>query len=99
VQREVYNYDAKADLEFSTVAPVVEQITLTVNDITHVADAFSGWDPNYFELVLGDCIALGPDRPSSSPDRGGSRRRRYPTTRRRPSMCGARMQRVLTWAS
>lgn len=56
----IYEYDADADLvplEDGAV-PAVEQITVNVNDLTHVTDAFSGWDFQFFEEILSQCRAL-----------------------------------------
>ena len=58
-QRLIYNYTAEANLDFSAVAPVVEVLTLNVNNTPFQTDAFGGWDYAYFEDILANCQALG----------------------------------------
>jgi hypothetical protein len=40
------------------VAPVVERVTIAVNDIPHRADSLSGWDIRWFDRVLNACQHL-----------------------------------------
>lgn len=58
-QRAIYDYTAEADFEFTATAPVVEVLTLSVNGTTHVTDGFGGWDYEYFEEILNNCMRLG----------------------------------------
>ena len=47
LQQGIYKYTAKADLQpASANPPVVESLTLFVNQVNHVTDAFAGWDHN-----------------------------------------------------
>jgi hypothetical protein len=58
-QRAIYDYTAEAAYEISSTAPVAEVLTLNVNDTHHVTDVFGGWDYQYFEEILGNCVRLG----------------------------------------
>ncbi len=59
LQQQIYRYAAKADLQPpSAVAPVVETLTLFVNNVNHVTDAFAGWDHNYYQVIVDSCAAL-----------------------------------------
>jgi hypothetical protein len=58
-QRQIYSYTAEANMEFAATAPVVEVLTLNVNDVQHVTDTFGGWDYQYFEEILDNCRRLG----------------------------------------
>jgi hypothetical protein len=60
-QERIFSYGAEADLLPPTdIEPVVETITLAVNDRTHVTDSFSGWDIDYFRNMLDACRELAP---------------------------------------
>ena len=55
----IYDYTSEAENATSgDIAPVVEQLTLNVNGIEHVTDAFGGWNYEYFELLLARCSEL-----------------------------------------
>ena len=56
----IYEYDADAVLVplEDGVVPAVEQMTVNVNDLVHVTDAFSGWDFQFFEEILAQCRTL-----------------------------------------
>jgi hypothetical protein len=59
VQQQIYNYNASANLEPpSADSPVVEKITLSVNNRLHETDAFGGWPPGYFQDVLAACRTI-----------------------------------------
>jgi hypothetical protein len=60
-QERIFSYEAEADLlPPADIVPVVETITLSINDRTHVTDSFSGWDIDYFRNVLDACRELSP---------------------------------------
>ncbi len=55
----IYEYDAQANLASTDeTEPVVEQMTLHVNDLVHITDAFGGWDYEYFEEIYNLCATL-----------------------------------------
>lgn len=59
LQQQIYKYAAKADLQpASSVAPVVESLTIFVNGVNHVTDGFAGWDHNYYQNILDFCTGL-----------------------------------------
>lgn len=58
--REIYTYDAQADIVEFGANPVVETLTITVNDVTHTTDGFAEWPPNYFEDIVTECQTLSP---------------------------------------
>ncbi|GAB4326782.1 MAG: hypothetical protein Kow00117_13980 [Phototrophicales bacterium] len=60
VFREIYTYDAQADVMALGQNPVVETLTITVNGLTHTTDAFAEWPPNYFEEIVAECQTLSP---------------------------------------
>lgn len=43
----------------STDTPVYEKMTVAVNDVTHVSDAFAAWPEDYYEKFLTQCRQLG----------------------------------------
>ena len=56
VQERIYSYEALAsEQQTQEVAPVVEKVLINVNQQTHTADAFSGWDSDWFTRVLRSC--------------------------------------------
>lgn len=58
--RGIYNYEAGAEPElFSDVEPVVEQLTLSVNNRTHITDSMGGWDFEFYQVILNQCRDLG----------------------------------------
>jgi hypothetical protein len=60
VQERIYTFQALADLQESgEIAPVVESVTLNVNGQPHTADAFSGWDSDWFSRVVRSCQRIG----------------------------------------
>lgn len=55
----IYNHDARADLQPpSDVAPVVETLTVSVNERQHVTDSFSDWEFDYFQRLLNVCQTI-----------------------------------------
>lgn len=59
LQQQIYRFAAKSDLQpASSAAPVVETLTLFVNNVNHVTDAFAGWDHNYYQVIVDSCAAL-----------------------------------------
>lgn len=61
IYRDFYEYETGADLitpveDGST--PVVEQMTLFVNDVLHQSDSLGGWDFEYFQDILDLCRSL-----------------------------------------
>jgi len=61
VEEAIYDFDWRSDDLFATaeVTPVIETVTLTVNDVMHRTDSFSGWDAQLFARVLTLCKQLG----------------------------------------
>lgn len=56
VNERIYTYAALADpQQTAETAPVVETVTLNVNEREHSADGFSGWDGGWFSRVLRAC--------------------------------------------
>jgi hypothetical protein len=59
VVETIYQYTAGADdLPPASVSPVVETLTLHVNDVEHRTDAFGGWNIDYFERILRACRSI-----------------------------------------
>lgn len=59
VQERIYTHQALASEEApQDSAPVVETVTINVNQQEHTADAFSGWDSDWFSRVLRSCQQL-----------------------------------------
>lgn len=59
VQQEIYNYEAAADVQVpSSEVPAIEQLTLHVNDVVQVTDAFDDWDIDFFENILNSCQTI-----------------------------------------
>jgi hypothetical protein len=59
LQQQIYKYAAKSDQQVgSSAAPVVETLTLFVNNVNHVTDAFAGWDHNYYQGILDYCTNI-----------------------------------------
>jgi len=53
---EIYTYETGADLSVpSSESPLVERLTLAVNDTEHVTDSLGGWDVDYFEDAVNRC--------------------------------------------
>lgn len=59
-QERIYTFEARLqDIQTqASVSPVVERVTLEVNDVLHQADSFSGWDVEWFPRVLRACKGL-----------------------------------------
>jgi hypothetical protein len=56
VQERIYTHEAYAAEQVSgDIAPVVEVVTISVNGQLHTADAFSGWDSEWFSRVANSC--------------------------------------------
>ena len=54
--KQIYNYTAKADtLPLTATKPVVETLTLFVNNVNHKTDAFGGWDYQYYQDIVLNC--------------------------------------------
>lgn len=71
LQFEIYTYEAGIDYELPTsTTPVYEQITLAVNDITHVTDSFSEWRDNLFQEVVDTCQSVSQSPIVFEPDSG-----------------------------
>ena len=61
--KQLYNYTAKADtMPLTETKPVVETLSLFVNNVTHKTDAFGGWDYQYYQDIVLNCTLI-----SSSP--------------------------------
>ncbi|MBZ0275677.1 MAG: hypothetical protein K8I60_06015 [Anaerolineae bacterium] len=59
INAEFFKYEARANLEPpSAETPVVETLMLRVNGVERKSDSFSGWEPNYYENVLGMCAGV-----------------------------------------
>jgi hypothetical protein len=59
IQQQIYTYGAEADIQpFTDTEPVVEQLTLYVNGVTHITDAYGGWDFNYFLEIVDYCRSM-----------------------------------------
>jgi hypothetical protein len=55
----IYNHDARADLQPpSSIAPIVETLTVFVNERQHVTDSFSDWTFDYFQRLLRVCTTI-----------------------------------------
>jgi hypothetical protein len=56
VQERIYTYEAHAaEQEIGDLEPVVETVSINVNGQMHTADAFSGWDSQWFARVVRAC--------------------------------------------
>lgn len=56
VVERIYNHDAGADLQPpSAVAPIVETLSVFVNERQHITDSFSDWEFGYFQRILDVC--------------------------------------------
>lgn len=56
---QFFRYEAGLDaLPTAEVPPVVERITLFINDQLHTADSFGNWPIGFFQQVMGKCRAL-----------------------------------------
>lgn len=60
VYRGLYTYGQEADLQGDSEPPVVETMTIAVNDLVHVTDIFSGWSETMFQDIVTDCRNLSP---------------------------------------
>lgn len=59
VREEIYSYSAESRFEPpSDTSPVVEQLTLAVNEVVHTTDSFSDWDISYFQDIVDACHRL-----------------------------------------
>jgi hypothetical protein len=54
LNEQLYSFKARAELP-SNPSPVVERLTLFVNGVNHVTDAFSGWDTQVYLRILDNC--------------------------------------------
>lgn len=72
VNERVYTYDWQFDdiLAAAEVAPVAETVSVEVNGLSHRADAFSGWDPEWFRRVLDACKSISATPVLFQPDGG-----------------------------
>lgn len=60
VNERIYTFTEKLPelaAQYETV-PMVERVTIAVNDITHRADGLGGWDSAWFDRVLTACESL-----------------------------------------
>jgi len=54
--KQLYNYTAKADtMPLTETKPVVETLTLFINNVNHKTDAFGGWDYQYYQDIVTNC--------------------------------------------
>jgi hypothetical protein len=63
LNQQFYSFPARKDNDpASAVTPVVETLTLFVNNTPLVTDAFSGWDIDYYQTLLKSCkdISIAP---------------------------------------
>ncbi|MBZ0286548.1 MAG: hypothetical protein K8I30_02965, partial [Anaerolineae bacterium] len=63
LNQQFYSYPASKDIDpASAVTPVVETLTLFVNNTNLTTDAFSGWDIPYYQTLLKACkdISIAP---------------------------------------
>ena len=59
IQQRFYTYQARRDVQLpENIEPVVETLTLNVNDLVHQSDSYSAWPPNYFSTILELCQNL-----------------------------------------
>lgn len=59
VQERIYTFEAfAAEQTTPEVVPIVETVLINVNQRLHTADAFSGWDADWFARVLRSCQRL-----------------------------------------
>jgi hypothetical protein len=87
VEERIYTYGEESGyLPPSEVSPVVETITLAVNDTVHTTDAFSDWPPDYFQKVLEYCYALGQAPVEFEPDAAWISAQEIPYNPRVPSV-------------
>ncbi len=72
VNERVYTYDWQFDsiLTDDAIAPVAETVSVNVNGVQHRADAFSGWDPEWFRRVLDACKSISAEPVLFQPDGG-----------------------------
>jgi hypothetical protein len=55
----IYEHDARADLQPpSDVAPIVETLSVSVNERQHVTDSFSDWEIDYFQRLQNVCKTI-----------------------------------------
>jgi hypothetical protein len=56
VGERIYTFEARAsEQDTDDIEPVVETVTINVHGQNHTADAFSGWDSDWFSRVLRAC--------------------------------------------
>lgn len=59
LNKGLYSYTAKADtMPLTETKPVVETLTLFVNNVNHKTDAFGGWDYQYYQDILLNCTRV-----------------------------------------
>ncbi|TVR24900.1 MAG: hypothetical protein EA396_00435 [Anaerolineaceae bacterium] len=58
--REIYRFDAQADIRAGEDVPVVETLVLDVNDVRHVTDIYGGWNRPFFNEIVTQCRNLSP---------------------------------------
>lgn len=59
IQERIYTYRAPSELAVSAVQPVVEMLTVHVNDVLHQTDSLSSWPDDYFTRIVSNCQQLG----------------------------------------
>lgn len=69
VEGRIFTYEAGADMELPTSdEPVIELITLNINETQHQVDSFSDWPDDYFEDTLQACKSLSTQPAVFEPD-------------------------------
>lgn len=86
VARNIYSYDARADLQGDTVQPVVRTLTIHVSGREHVTDSYADWEDGYYEDVLEECRNLSPRPQVYEPKGAWLRVREEPYNPQRPSV-------------
>jgi hypothetical protein len=63
LNQQFYKYPERQDnAPAEAVSPVVETLTLFINNVAHVTDAFSGWPTDYYPTLMKSCkdISIAP---------------------------------------
>ena len=87
VVERIYTYDARlAQQPPGEITPAYEQLTLFVNDRQHVTDAFSDWEPEYFQRIVDVCKTISTAPILYEPTAGWVSVREVPYDTTRPSI-------------
>jgi hypothetical protein len=71
INEQFYTYEAGADSALpSDVSPVVETLTLFVNNDDRQTDALGGWSINYYERILESCRRISSEPVLFEPEGG-----------------------------